>query len=55
MPASRDFTFWVALPEGLGAVTKLRREGDRIVADTTSGIPFIVPLYGHSNPVFKRI
>lgn len=36
-------TFVCELPSALGDVTKLIVKNDRLVAETQSGIPFIVP------------
>jgi hypothetical protein len=35
-------TFVCELPSALGAVTGMRVEGDRVVCDTASGIPFVL-------------
>lgn len=37
-------TFVCELPQELGAVTKLSNRGGKIVAETVSGTPFIVPV-----------
>lgn len=37
-------TFVCELPHELGAVTKLSKRGSKIVAETESGTPFIVPV-----------
>jgi len=34
----------VPIPEGLGDITGLRAEGGKLIADTTSGVPMIVPI-----------
>lgn len=41
----RDAKYHCELPKALGDVTKLKERNGRIVAETKSGIFFIVPLY----------
>lgn len=43
----RSGTFYVCtVPEELGAVTDLAVQNGRVVAETESGIQFIVPIWG---------
>lgn len=43
VPLIRDCQYLCRIPAALGAVTRLRNLSGRIVAETTSGIPMIVP------------
>ena len=38
---------WVTLPKALGSVTGFRQVGERLICDTQSGIPFVIPLRKH--------
>lgn len=38
-----DATFVCEVPRDLGAVTKLKKRGGKIVAETESGIEMIIP------------
>lgn len=42
-PIVIDATFLATVPHALGAVVKMRRMKDRVIAETESGIPMIVP------------